>query len=109
MDLTLALQPGLVHLHAPWPTDELMKLYLSDRAPESYVLEPGAIWLEVTGARGEFRIDRLERAEFAFRRALAARVSVGTAAELALDADPAFDPGRALTRLFAAGLVIAAT
>jgi hypothetical protein len=106
-DLTLALQPGLAHLHAPWPIDELMKLYLADDAPDSYVLQPGDVWLEVAGARGEFRIDRLDRAEFAFRRALAARASIGTAAELALGADPAFDPGRALTGIFAARLVTA--
>ena len=105
--LALSLQPGLAYLHSAWPVDELMNLYLSDSAPDRYVLEPGDVRLEITGARGEFRFDRLDLAEFAFRQALAARATIGAAAELALDADPVFDPGRALTRLFTAGLVIA--
>ena len=33
----------------------------------------------------------------------------GTAAEHALDADPAFEPGRALTKLVSDGLVTAVT
>jgi hypothetical protein len=106
-DLELRLQPGLAHLRAPWPIDELMTLYLGDTAPDTFVLHPCDVWLEIRGARGEFRLDRLDRAEFAFGRALAAGTSIGIAAEQALDADPGFDPGRALARVVAAGLAIA--
>jgi hypothetical protein len=106
-DLRLRLQPGLVHLRAPWPVDELMKLYLGDTAPDTFVLEPCDVWLEIRGARGEFRIDRLDRAAFAFRRALAAGNPIGVAAERALDADPACDPGQALAGVLAAGLAVA--
>jgi hypothetical protein len=107
-ELVLRLQPGLVYFHSPWPVNELMKLYLSDSAPDRYVLEPGDAWLEIAGARGAFRFDRLDPAEFAFRQRLAAGTPIGAAAELALDADTSFDPGRALTKLFTDRLVIAA-
>jgi len=106
-DVTLTLQPGLAYLQSPWPVDELMNVYLSDSEPDEYVLEPGKVHLEVAGARGAFRFNRLVRTEFIFRQELRRRASIGVAAEQALAADPAFDPGRALTRLFCAGLVIA--
>ena len=106
-DLALSLQPGLAYLQSPWPVGELMNFYLSDSAPDEYVLEPGKVHLEVAGARGAFRFDHLVRSEFIFRQELTRQASIGAAAERALAADPAFDPGRALTRLFCAGLVIA--
>jgi hypothetical protein len=106
-DLELRMQPGLVHLHSPSPIDELMKLYLSGTAPDTFVLQPCDVWLEIAGVRGQFRIDRLGQAEFAFRRALAAGSTIGGAAELALDADAAFDPGQALGSVLAAGLAVA--
>jgi Putative DNA-binding domain len=106
-DVALRLQPGLAYVSAAWPIDELLRLFLSDAAaPDRYVLEPADIWLEIGGARGEFRFERLDAAEFAFRRALAEGASIGSAAEPALDMDADFDAGQALARLFATGLVI---
>ena len=104
-DVALRLQPGLAYVSASWPIDELLRLHLCDAAPDRYVLEPAGVRLEISGARGEFRFDRLDEAEFAFRKALADGVSVGAAAELALGLDPNFAPGQALARLFAAELV----
>jgi len=105
-DIALRLQPGLAYVSAAWPIDDLLRLYLSDAAPDRYVLEPADIWLEISGARGEFRFDRLDEAEFAFRKALAEGASIGAAAEPALDLDSGFDAGGALTQLFAARQVI---
>ncbi len=106
-DRALALQPGLHYLAAPWPVDELLKLFLSDSAPESYALDPEDIFLEVRGARGAFSMARLNAATFTFRRSLAQGLSVASAAEQALDVDPAFDAGHGLVQLIAAGLATA--
>jgi hypothetical protein len=107
-DTNLRLQPGLRYLSAPWPVDDLMKLFLADTAPERYELALADVHLEIRGARGTFTMTRLDIAALTFRRALAQGDTIGTAAELALDADAAFAPGAALTNLFAEELVIEA-
>jgi Putative DNA-binding domain len=106
-DIRLALQPGLHYGTAAWPIDDLVRLYLSEAAPAQYTFEPADVYLEICGARGEFRIDRLDPATFAFRRTLAERETIEVAAERALERDGAFDPGQALTALVAGGLVVA--
>ena len=103
------LQAGLRYLHASWPVDGLMKLYLTDTAPSEYPLAPADVWLEVRGARGEFQINRLNAAEFVFRKAVLEPQPIGTAAERALDAGAGFDVGRAFTTLVRAGYVIGTT
>jgi len=108
-DVVLSLQPGLFYLEAPWPVDDLMRLYLGETAPERYALEPTEVRLEVRGARGEFRIRRLDAGMFVFRRSIALGQSLGLAAEHALDRDSSFDPGRGLSMLIAEGLPTAAT
>ncbi|HXF54388.1 MAG TPA: DNA-binding domain-containing protein [Hyphomicrobiaceae bacterium] len=105
--LTLRLQPGIAHLRSRWPIDELMRLYLSANAPDSYLMNEHQVCLEVRGARGVFTMDRLDPATFAFRSAIAAGRAIGAAAEAALEADAAFDPGGALARLYAERLVVA--
>ena len=109
MDVRLALQGGLRYLHASWPVDELMKLYLTDTAPSEYRLVSENIWLEVQGARGDFYFSRLDAAEFAFRKALLLGESVGNAAEQALGVNAGFDIGRAFTTLIDSGRVVGAT
>ena len=106
-DLVLTLQPGLHYLSAPWPVDDLMKLYLTGPAPERYILEPTEALLEIGGARGEFRISRIEPATFAFRSAIRGEASIGSAAERALEIDATFDPGQAFARMVGEGLVTA--
>ncbi len=106
-DIRLTLQPGLRYTHAAWPIDDLIKLYLNETNPDRYVFEPASVHLEIRGARGDFRIERLDPANFVFRRALAEGQTIGTAAEQALESDAAFDPGRALTTLVADGLATA--
>jgi hypothetical protein len=105
-DAHLTLQPGVRYLRVSWPVDELMKIYLTDTASEQFAIESAELGLELRGGRGEFRIERLDPAEFAFRKSIAQGASIGDAAEQALDADAAFNPGEALAGLIASGLVI---
>jgi hypothetical protein len=109
MDTRLVLQAGLRYLQASWPVDDLMKLYLSETAPSEYRLAPADVWLEVRGARGEFQINRLDLAEFVFRKAIWEGQSIGASAERALDIDAGFDVGRAFTALIGSGRVIGTT
>jgi hypothetical protein len=106
-ELRLILQPGVRYLDAAWPVDELVQLRLADRPPQSYRLDPLSVCLEITGARGAFRIGRIDRPTLIFRATLAAGGSIGAAAGSAFAADRAFDAGGALASLFAASLVCA--
>jgi hypothetical protein len=106
-DATLAIQPGLRYLRVPWSIDELMQLYLTEQAPEHFQLAAADVRLEIRGARGEFRINRLDAAEFEFRVAIQSGLAIGSAAELALEADADFDAGRCFAKLMTEGLVTA--
>lgn len=106
--MRLSLQSGLHYCNASWPVDDLFKIFLTGSAPERLIFEPEEIWLEVRGARGEFRLSRLGPGDFTFRKALHDRQSVGDAAQRALGSDPGFNPGDALLRLLGDGLAVAA-
>lgn len=105
-DATVVLQPGVHYLHEEWAIDELMSLYLADTAPDRFVLQPGDVWLELRGARGELRMTRLAHPDFIFRAALACGRSLGDAVISALEIDGGFDAGRALLDLLGQGLVV---
>ena len=51
---------GLYYLHASWPVDELLQLYLTDSVPDRFELSPTDVWIEVRGARGEFQLKRVD-------------------------------------------------
>jgi len=104
-DSRITLQPGVQLLRAQWAIDELMSLYLTDKAPDQFMLEPGDVWLELRGCRGELWMNRLARADFAFRAALAGGRWLGDAAMSAIEVDSAFDPGLALLHLLDERLV----
>jgi hypothetical protein len=104
-DAVMTIQTGMRYLEASWPVDELMKLFLTDSAPGSLQFEPADVCIEMRGARGEFRINRLTRGEFTFRKSILNGRSIGEAAEAALEADSRFDPGWALARVVAEGLI----
>jgi len=101
----LTLQPGTRYLHAGWPVDELMRYFLTDTAPDQLEFEPSGVWLEIRGARGEFRINRLEEADFLFRKAIWEGLPIGVVAERLLEFAAAFEPGKALAGIVSAGLV----
>ncbi|MBI4459889.1 MAG: putative DNA-binding domain-containing protein [Acidobacteria bacterium] len=104
-EAALVLEPGARYLYASWPVDELLRYYLTGTAPDRLVFEPAEVWLEIRGARGDFQINRLEPADFIFRRTLSEGHSIAAATEQALGSIPNFEPSGALARLFAAGLV----
>jgi hypothetical protein len=108
VDSTVALQPGLHYVRANWCIDELMQTYLSGLAPERFVLLDAVTPIEVRGARGAFRLTRLDAGTLAFRAALAAGRTMGEAADAALTVDPNLDPGAALRALADAELVTGA-
>ncbi|MGE0769850.1 MAG: hypothetical protein AB7L90_25710, partial [Hyphomicrobiaceae bacterium] len=103
----LKIQPGVRYLDLEWPVDELMKLFLSDSGTEHFQIAPEPVCIELSGARGTFHIDRVNRATYAFRSSLAEGSSIGAAAERALDVNPEFDVGGALVALIAGNLAIA--
>lgn len=101
----LTMQPGLRYLRFAWRVDELMTMYLRGAVADRFVLRNEDAYIEVHGARGALRIDRIDPATFAFRSALSAGASIGEAASAALDCDAAFDAGKALRATVDAGLV----
>lgn len=107
-DVGVTTQPGVHYVHAHWNIDTLIRLYLTDSAPDHFTLERGDAWIELRGARGDLRINRLDRASYTFRSALLAGQPLGDAAISALDLDATFDAGRALEALVTDGLVTAA-
>lgn len=107
-DLSLALQPDVAYVHAAWALDELMRVYLSDCAPDRFVLHDADVWLELRGARGGLQVARLERAAFVFRERVWRGQTLAEAAMSACEIDSAFDAGGALSSLIADGLVTAA-
>ena len=108
-DLIVSLQLGVRYLDAPWPIDDLMRLFIAETAPEQFAFDAGSVWLEIRGARGEFRINRLDAGTLAFRTLISQGKPIGAAAERALEIDATFDPGRALAMLVDEGLVTAIT
>lgn len=104
-DSVVTIQPGTHYLDADWAIDTLMKMYLADTSPESWTLRDEDVYLEVRGARGEFRFARLSAPEYTFRAQLAAGRALGDAAALALSADATFDPGTAFVALIGERLV----
>jgi len=107
VDSSLIFQPGTHYVRAAWCIDELMQTYLSGVAPERFVLLHADTPIEIRGARGTFRLARLDAATYALRTTLAAGRTVGEAAEAALSVNHGFDAGGALRELIDAGLITA--
>jgi hypothetical protein len=108
LDARLRLQPGLTYLLAAHDVDTLMRVYLSDREPATFLMPRGDAPIEIRGSRGSFGMARLDLATFTFREALRAGDSIGRAAGRALETDAGFDAGSALRALVGGGLVVAA-
>ena len=60
--------PNVHYLHLDWSLDELIGVYLSDIAPDTFPLRHEDVWLEVRGLRGTLEMQRLTTDEF-LRRA----------------------------------------
>jgi hypothetical protein len=107
LDARVTLQTGLAYPRFRWRVDELLTVYLAGSAPERFVLSMEDSPLEVRGARGSVSVERLDPANYEFRRALASGSSIGESAALALARDASFDAGHALHSVVHAGLVTA--
>ncbi|MGQ0767383.1 MAG: HvfC/BufC family peptide modification chaperone [Gemmatimonadota bacterium] len=100
------LQPGIRFVQGSWPVDRLFGFFLTDTAPESFVIVPEAVYLEVRGSRGDFRISRVSVGRLAFRDALAGGGTLDDASARALAAEPTIDVEREVVALHAEGLVV---
>ena len=56
------------YLHLDWSLDELIGVYLTDSAPDTFALRQEDVWLEIRGLRGTLKMDRLAMDDF-LRRA----------------------------------------
>jgi hypothetical protein len=56
--LAIATDEPPVVLRLDWSLDELMTFFLSERAPEAYILRAETVWLELRGGRGELSLVR---------------------------------------------------
>ncbi len=56
--LAIATDDPPVVLRLDWSLDELMTFFLSEQAPDAYVLRVETVWLELRGARGELSLER---------------------------------------------------
>ena len=108
-DAVVELQTGVRYLHAPWPVDDVMRLFLTDTAPDRLALAAEEVWIEIRGARGQFAMRRLDSAAAVFRQALGEGRSLGEAADIAIDLGVPFDPGASLAALIGEGLLTAVT
>jgi hypothetical protein len=106
-DAVLKMQGGLRYFQTSWPVDELIKIYLTDTAPEQLEFEATKVWLEIHGSRGAFELKRLDAGEFEFRKSICGGQRIGNAIEAALRVNADFEPGQALVALIAAGLIVA--
>jgi hypothetical protein len=109
LNARVALQPGVRWLRASWAIDHLMTAYLTDSAPDTFLVACEDIHIQIRGARGALQFERIDPPTFAFRTALHADRTFGDAAEAALETDPGFDAGQALVALVSAGLVTGVT
>jgi hypothetical protein len=57
------------YVHLDWALDELIGFYLTDTAPDEYVLRLEDVWLEIRGLRGELQMNRLTAKEYAYQMA----------------------------------------
>lgn len=105
LDAVLVLQSGIAYLSVTHNVDELIKQYLRDETPANFTLLAGKMPIEVCGAHGNFRIDRLNADEYAFRSGISAGLSISDAAGRALELNADFDAGQALKSLIDSRLV----
>jgi len=106
-DAALKFQSGIHYLKTSWPVDDLLSLYVTDLAPDRLEFAALQLCLEIRGSRGEFRIHRLNEAQFAFRSSLAGGFSTAEAAENASVFDGGFDPAAEIAELVAGQFLLA--
>jgi hypothetical protein len=106
--LTFKLDPSAVWLRSPWPVDRIWRSNQSGVDDEVLVdIAAGAVQLEIRRHADDVVTMRgLEPAVFAFRSALGAGASLGTAADRAMTEDASFDLTEALRALLGEALLV---
>jgi hypothetical protein len=95
--LVFGTDPAAVWLRSLWPVDRIWRANQPDAGPEVVVdLASGPARLEIRRRDDVVTLRRLEPAEFAFRAALGAGVTLEVATEVAFEEDPGFDLTHAL-------------
>lgn len=104
--LVLRLDPSLSLLTSHWPVDQIWRANQPDADPDIVIdLGSGSVTLEVRCIGNDPLFRSLDRATYAFRRALRDGRCLEAAVRDALEADEDFDLTRALQVLLAEGVV----
>jgi hypothetical protein len=99
--LRLTFHPSVTLLDSPWPIDRIWRANQPGADPRATIdLDTGGVRLEVRRIDDEVVLRTLDAGEYALRRALWARRTLGTAAATALAHDRDFDLTAALAWLF---------
>jgi hypothetical protein len=106
LDARLELQPGSSYVRAEWNVHELLQAFLSETAPDRFVLSRHDVTLEIRGARGSLALTRLDSGTFVLRSRLAAGHAIGAAAAEALETRPLMNIGEELRRIIDERLVV---
>jgi hypothetical protein len=109
--LTFQLDPSAVWLRSPWPVDRIWRANQPGEDDETLVdIAAGGVQLELRRQADDVvTMSRLEPAQFAFRSALAAGMSLAAAADRALAENPSFDLTEALRALLGDALLVGFT
>jgi hypothetical protein len=102
--LVFRLQPSLRLLASPWPVDRIWAANQPHADPDETIdISTGGVQLEIRRRGDSVAFRRLAAAPFAFRRALARRQTLESAAAAALATDASFDLATALADLLGEG------
>ena len=104
MGLRLRITPQAAYLAADVPLAALWQAVRTGNPPP--LMDGGQEWLEIRAEATDWRITRLNPAEFSFRAALAHGAPLATALEQALALEPGFAFAASLAALFSEGSII---
>lgn len=99
--LAFGLQATYAYLDSRWPVDRIWRANRQGGDDAIVDLDAGGARIELRRHRGDVEMRLLPRGEFAFRVAVSRGAPLVAATEAGLAADPEFDAGTALARLFA--------
>jgi hypothetical protein len=103
----LRLRLGRYYLESAWPVGRIWIANQDGAAEDDIALAGSGVCLEIGRHDGAVGFRTLDRAAFAFRRALAQGEPLGVALTQGLEADASFDAAVAIGALFHDGAVIA--
>jgi uncharacterized protein (UPF0276 family) len=94
--LCFDIRKDISYLSSAYPIDEIWQFARAGGEGTPPSIEGGPVFIEIGRGEDSIVIRRLEEAEFRFRHALEAGADLGSAAEIAVRADPLFDLAAAL-------------